>query len=193
MNSLQKKISKKKWTIFALITIIFLWSLMIYYISPQKIIDTIGLTNGYGVVFLLAIIGGTSLFIPIPYFLVVGTFAIAGLNPFILGICAGIGIFIGDSTSYYIAYRSRELTSKNISRTFEKIHNWCVNKNSLLFPILIGLYAAIVPLPDDIIIVPAGLIKYPFWRIAVPLLIGKIIFNTVIALTALYGWSLFIK
>lgn len=49
------------------------------------------------------------------------------------------------------------------------------------------VYSIIVPFPDDIIMIPAGLSKYPFWKIALSTGLGKIILNTFFALTGYYG------
>jgi len=121
-------------------------------------VDFIGLNNSYILLFLLAFFGGTSIFFPFPYYIFTISFGAAGLNPFLLGISAGFGTLLGDSTSYYVAYKGRDLVSNKFSKSTNKIFNWLM-KRPLLFPIFTFFYAAIAPLPDDLIMIPAGFIS----------------------------------
>lgn len=184
---------KKNLIVFLFLLIVFIiWSLVLVFFSPEKIAEAIGINNAYLLLFLLAFIGGTSIFLPFPYYLFTLSFGAAGLNPFLLGISAGLGTLLGDSTSYYIAYRGRDHVSNKISKYFEKIFNWFVKKYPALLPVFAFLYASLSPLPDDLIMIPAGLIKYPFKRLVVSVGLGKIVFNTILAFSGLYGWTLLI-
>jgi len=129
---------------------------------------------------------------PIPYYLEVFTFAAGGSNPFLLGISAGLGIAIGDSTSYLFGYNGGQIIPRvyqNISARISKIIT--SSPEWLRFVILI-IWGSIFPFPNDLLIIPLGLIKYPYIKIVVPLVIGSIIFNTLIALAGFYGFNIFI-
>jgi hypothetical protein len=41
--------------------------------------------------------------------------------------------------------------------------------------------------------VPAGLVKYPFKRLIIIVGLGKIVFNTLLAFSGLYGLNLFLS
>jgi len=182
---------KKKLFIFlVLLGIFIIWSLILFYYSPQRIVEKIGLNNSYFLLSLMAFLGGTSIFLPFPYYIFTVSFGAAGLNPFLLGIAAGIGTLIGDSTSYYIAYRGRELAPDKLSKFFEIFFNWFMKNHPSFLPIFAFIYASITPFSDDLIMVPAGLMKYPFIRLAISVGLGKIVFNTVLAFSGLYGWNL---
>lgn len=183
---------KKRLVVFLIVLAIFLaWSLLLYTISPEEIVQRIGLHNSYLVLFFMALLGGTSIFLPFPYYLFTISFGAAGLNPLLLGICAGIGTLIGDTTSYYVAYHAGKVAPRKYSLVFQKVFDWATRRNPIIFSLLVFFYASIVPLPDDLITVPSGFIKYPFWRLAIPLGLGKIVFNTLLALSGFYGWSFF--
>lgn len=183
---------KKRSIIFLIVLVIFLaWSLLLYITSPEEIVNKVGLQNSYLILFFMALLGGTSIFLPFPYYLFTISFGAAGLNPFLLGISAGLGTLIGDATSYYVAYHARGVTPRKYHSFFQKILDWTANKNPAIFSMLVFLYASIIPLPDDLITIPSGLTKYPFWRLAIPLGLGKIVFNTLLAFSGFYGWSFF--
>jgi hypothetical protein len=43
---------------------------------------------------------------------------------------------------------------------------------------------------NDVIVIPAGLVKYPFWKVMLPLALGNLVFNTWLALVAVGGYDL---
>jgi len=53
------------------------------------------------------------------------------------------------------------------------------------------VWGAFFPLPNDFMLVPLGILRYPFWKAIVPLGLGNLIFNIVVASTGAYGWTLF--
>ena len=183
---------KKKLLIFlALLTIFIAWSVTLYYYSPSKIIEKIGIQNSYLILGILALIGGTSIFLPFPYYIFTISFGAAGLNPLLLGIFAGIGTLVGDTTSYYLGYKGREIVPKKLTKHFKKISHWATHEKQKHLLIFTFLYTAFIPLSDDIIMIPAGAIKYPFLKLATTACLGKIVFNTLLALSGFYGFNLF--
>ena len=166
------------------------WTIFLYILSPEGLVHALGIRNSYIILFLVSLLGGTSLFLPFPYYLFTISFGAAGLNPLLLGIIAGTGVLIGDLTSYFIAYEARSIAPKKYTKIIKRIYDWSEKKNPYIFPILAFLYASFIPLPDDIIMVPTGLMRYPLIRVIVPLTLGKIVFNTLLALSGLYGFSL---
>jgi membrane protein YqaA with SNARE-associated domain len=183
----------KKISIFIFLSVFILWSLMLFYYSPTAIADWTGIENAYILLCILAFLGGTSILFPFPYYLFAISFGAAGLNPLYLGLAAGIGTLIGDASSYYIAYRGSHIASPHWIIRFKKVHSWAQQKHPALFPILAFFYAATTPFPDDLLMVPAGVVKYPFWRLALGVGPGKVLFNTLLALSGYYGWNFFLN
>lgn len=183
------KREKKFLGAFVLVSIIILWALLIYYLPPTEIIDTIGIQNGYILTFFAALLGGTSVLFPFPYYLVVFTLGAGGLNPFLLGIFSGIGLMVGDSTSYLLGYSGREIITGRLATIFNKIHNWALQKPKWVMPSLLFTYGAIIPVPNDVIVIPLGLARYPFIKVVIPLVLGNMVFSTIIAFAGLYGFE----
>ncbi len=175
---------------FALIPIILLvsFSLFFYYISPEGVIGMIGVENAYILMFILSLLGGLSTFSGVPYHVVLIALAVGGVNPFILGIVTAVGVMIGDSTSYYIGYQGRTLMSQRIQKVLEKL-SYIKEKYPRLLPVIFLLYGSLLPFSNDVIVIPMGFLRYPFWRVIIPLGVGNIIFNIGLAVIAAYAYS----
>jgi membrane protein YqaA with SNARE-associated domain len=179
------KFLKKHSKFFSLIFFLGLTSLILYNISPEKIVERIGVENGYLISFIVAFLGGVSNFINFPYQLVLFSFGAGGLNPIFLGLSSGLGEFLGDSVSYLIGYHGHYILPSTTQKTFRRFSNWCIKGPSWLTSIALFLYGSFIPLPNDLIIFPLALGQFPYLRIMIPLALGNIVFNT---LAAYLGW-----
>lgn len=166
----------------ALIILITGSSFIFFHPDAQQWFIRNGIGYGYIGVFVLAFIGGTSTFFPIPYWL--GVIALSGLgfNPLLLGICAGLGASIGDTVSYFIGYHGQTFFSQTLQSKFSVIHSM-ITRWPKLTPLFLFLYGALIPLPDDIVIIPLGMIRHNYFRTILPVCLGKIVLNTNLALT----------
>ncbi len=164
----------------------------------------VGLVYGFGYlgVFLGSLIGSATIFLPVPSFLIV---FVAGkvLNPLAVGILAGIGAALGELTSYFIgrglhyskkrlskkgeprkklAGKSKKDLTKN-SRWIERFNSWFHRRYGFA---LIILFAA-TPLPDDILGIYCGMIRYGWKKFFFASLIGKLILCIIISYAGFYG------
>jgi len=187
-----KKPKNKRIIIVILILILFIaWSFLITRFTPEEITEVVGVKNSYLVTAIAGFLGGTSIFFPFPYYLLVITFAIGGANPYLLGLFTGMGVILGESTSYFVGYVSRDALSDRVNSIFSRISDWINSKPKWTVYILIFLYGSLSPLPNDLLLIPLGIGKYPFWRIIIPLGLGNIVFSTLIAFAGIHGFNLF--
>lgn len=156
--------------------------------SPDYLIKLIGVNNAYIIMFVLSFAGGLSTFSGVPYHLVLIAFAAGGLNPWMLGISTALGVMIGDSTSYYIGYEGRKIMPNTIQRFFQRLIDLLLKRRKLL-PFVFLFYGSFIPFSNDFIVISMGYAKYPFWGVMIPLGIGNIIFNTGLALLAIYAYN----
>lgn len=178
---------QRRLSVLILILLLVAWTVFIVLVPPAEIVERLGLENGYAVVFLLAVFSGLSTFIPLPYYLVVATFGAGGLNPVLLGLAAGSGVILGDSASYLIGYHSRAILPTRLQRIFEKVSSWSAGGRPWLVPATLFLYGAAVPFPNDLIVIPLGLVRYSYWRLIIPLGLGNIVSNIGVAFLGTYG------
>lgn len=190
--SLVKKLKSK--VLFVCFLLFFVvWTFFVYKFSPESIIDSMGIENSYFVVFVLALFGGISILFPIPYYLFVMTFAAGGSNPFLLGIFAGIGLTLGDSTSYLFGRHGKNIIPEKYNKFSKKILDKLTLYPGWLRAFVILIWGSIVPLPSDILTIPLGLMEYSYKKLIIPLGIGHIIFNTLIAFGGYYGISFILQ
>lgn len=183
--------SKILFVVFLLFFIV--WTFVIYRCSPEEIINSIGIENSYFVVFMISLFGGISILFPIPYYLFVMTFASGGSNPILLGIFAGIGLTLGDSTSYFFGRHGKKVISEKYNKISKKFLDRLISYPGWLRAFVILIWGSVVPLPSDIITIPLGLMGYSYKKLIIPLGIGHIIFNTLIAFGGYYGISFILQ
>lgn len=177
-----KDFIKRHITTIVIVALLVGWTFFIYNLSPTDIIDQLGVGNGYLVALLMGFFGGLSTFVAIPYYLIVALLGSAGLNPYLLGVAAGSGVFLGDSTSYLVGYKGRDMLSGPFQKISQKVSKWVLNNpRSRLTYLLLFLWGAVVPLPNDIVVITLGLLRYPYWKVMLPLGLGNIVFNILAA------------
>ena len=161
----------------------------------DTVTDGMNRLAGLGLVgiFLIALVANLSILVQIPYTLPLLSAALGGAslqNVLGLGVASGLGAGIGAVASYKVADAlvGRTPTLPD-SRTFRWIaRNVDDRPRATSFAIfLIGLS----PLPDGAVVVPLAVVQYGMRRLAVPLFLGKLFHNVLLALVfyALASWS----
>ena len=132
---------------------------------------------GYLGVFFISFIGTMSIIVPIPYTLVILWLSMRGaMNPLLLTIAGGIGSGIGEFSGYAIGYYGRTMISKKRQRKM----NYMVKVLNRYGSIVIFLFA-LTPLPDDLLFVPLGILRYSFIKAFIPCFLGKLLMCGILA------------
>ena len=144
-----------------------------------------GHLGGYGYlgIFLLSILGSSTIVIPAPTFLAT---LVAGsiFNPLLVGIVSAFGSSIGELTGYFTGYGGKILIKEN--KISKKINGWMQKRGSLTIFIL-----AAAPNPFfDLAGISAGLSNYPVKKFFLSTFLGKTIKFILIALLGLYSGTL---
>ena len=139
--------------------------------------------HGYLGAFLGSIIGNISIFIPVPFALVIYAFG-SILNPLLLGIVAGLGSTIGEVTAYLIGVGGRKIIEKHYGQRLDAIKT-IIKKYGFVAIFL----AALLPIPDDLLLIPLGMMRYEAKKIFVAMILGKTILCTFLAYAGLYSFT----
>ncbi len=132
---------------------------------------------GYFGVFLISLIGAVSIFFPIPYSVII--FTLGGLpnfEPVWIAVAAGLGSSIGEFSGYLLGFGGR----KAIGEKYRKRMDLLVRLFNRYGVIVIFLFA-LTPLPDDLIFIPLGIMRYNIVRAFIPALAGKFLMNLIVA------------
>lgn len=139
---------------------------------------------GYLGVFLVNLVGAASIFFPVPAFLVIFAMG-AVLNPWLVGLAAGVGAAIGELTGYILGYAGKEVAQRKDNKWLKKAEGWAEKKG--VFPVIL-IFAA-TPLPDDIAGIIAGVISYDWRKFLLAAFIGKLILGLALAWGGFFGLS----
>jgi membrane protein YqaA with SNARE-associated domain len=141
-------------------------------------------TYGYFGLFIVNLIGSATIIFPLPSSIFVfGAGSV--LNPFLVGVSSALGCALGELTGFVLGYGGRKVIGKKWNKQINKTEEMFKKYGG--FWILI-LFAA-TPLPDDIVGLVAGTLKYPIKRFFVASFIGKLILNLILAYAGFYGMN----
>lgn len=135
----------------------------------REFIEKYGVTG----VFIVSFLGNTIPYSTIPYLLFIIIYAGILRDPFyhlLITIFGGLGAAFGKIIVYFFGYGVRHILPENIKANIEFFANFF--KKSTFIAIFV--FAA-SPLPDDIIYVPLGAMKYDIKKYFIALLAGKIL------------------
>jgi len=92
----------------------------------------------------------------------------------VLAIFSGLGCLLGEFSGYAIGYGAKKLAEDSHSELMKNIDGFgkLLLENEKRAPFYVFLFA-LTPLPDDILFLPLGMIKYPFWKCIIPGWVGK--------------------
>ena len=115
-------------------------------------------SSGYGGVFLMAVIGSASPVWPLPGSWAVFIAAGLGLNPFLLGMAAGIGEPIGELSGYTAGFGGQIAINK--WKRYAQIERWMKKHGGLTIFLISAMPNFFIKLAT----VAAGALRYPLWK-----------------------------
>jgi len=128
----------------------------------------------------LSFIGAASVIFPIPYTVALLTLsATRQFNPLFLAVVAGLGSAVGELVGYGLGYMGRGVVGKRrrkslsaMLRIFDRLGR---------FGAVAVFIFALTPLPDDLLFIPLGLLRYKLWKVFLPSIAGKFLMCLTIA------------
>ncbi len=144
---------------------------------------------GYLGVFVISFVGSIIVFVPIPYFPVLIAAALnKELDPNLISLASALGAILAKSIIFYASYYGRNALSKQTKRRIYPLQKLVAKYGSF------GAFvAALTPIPDDLVYIPLGLVKYPPWKFVISTFLGKFILNEIIVWGAVYLGRPFIE
>jgi membrane protein YqaA with SNARE-associated domain len=148
-------------------------------------------------VFLISLVGAMSIIVPIPYTFVILTLGMRGvMDPLLLTVAGGLGSGVGEFSGYLLGYYGRALISEKRRRKIDYIVRILENRYG---PVAIFIFA-LTPLPDDLLFIPLGVLRYKFVKAFIPCFLGKLMMCAILAyggqvyydgLSAIFGGGTF--
>ncbi len=137
-------------------------------------------TLGYAGVFLMALIGSSTVLLPIPHLAFTFTMG-AVLNPWLVGLAGGIGDALGEITGYMAGYAVEDVVDQ--SKLYVRLKHYMERNGDLTIFVL-----SLFPVPFfDLAAMAGGLVGYPLWRFMLATWAGKTIKACVAAWAGFQG------
>lgn len=135
-------------------------------------------------IFLISLLGAASIFVPIPSMVVI--FILGGLqvgnpptwafDPLLIAVFAGAGAAMGEFSGYLIGLGGRKVIGKRHKKKMDIL----MKLFKRFGPIMIFVFA-LTPLPDDLLFIPLGMMRYSLPVAFISALFGKFLSNLIIA------------
>ncbi|MFB0543309.1 MAG: DedA family protein [Candidatus Bathyarchaeia archaeon] len=161
---------------------------MIRYLEPVMLdiwrwMDNIVATYGYIGFFLISIFGNITVIFPAPYTIIIYAGGVR-LDPLLLGLACGLGAGIGELSAYLVGRGGRQLVEEKYGKRLESAKRLIQRYGALA----IFIFAA-TPLPDDMLLIPLGLIKYDIKKALLACFLGKWLMCTLIAYAGKFSYD----
>lgn len=185
-----KKQVFKKTFLYILIAIFIVWNIALFFIDKELANNLLQNNNhAYLIFFVIASTTGLSIFAAGTFYTTLVQFTQIGLDPIILGVIGGLGTSIGDFMYLYLARQARDFSNIKKSRTYNKISQYVsrdlCHESCYRVYIFVFLFAAFVPIPNDILMVALGFLSYKYSRIIPLVILGNIVMVSLVAIGAL--------
>ena len=139
---------------------------------------------GYVGIFLIAVVSGFNLAVPIPAISFLPVFLASGLNVFTVIAVIAAGMTLADFIGYLLGKAGRTMVlpafeisvTNGFERFKEKLH-WSP-------ALALFLFASFVPLPNEVIVVPMAFLGYKPLHVLLPVFFGNMVFNSIYAVGA---------
>ena len=142
---------------------------------------------GYLGIFIVSLVGSASIIFPVPIFVILFTFG-AIFNPLLVALAGALGSSIGSLTSYFLGLGGKEILEDKHEKKLNDIKK-TFKKYGAPFWIFI---AHATPLPDDIVGIFCGMIRYDFKKYFIAVFLGQLLLSLVLAYSGYYSlnWML---
>ncbi len=134
-----------------------------------------GIISQYGVlgVFVVSLLGNAIPYSTIPYLIFIILYSVTVQDPItnlLITLAGGLGAAVGKVIVYYFGVGIRKLIPNNMKKNMEVFIR--ISRQSVFLAVF--LFAAL-PLPDDILYIPLGAMRYDLLKFFIALLAGKIV------------------
>jgi len=141
---------------------------------------------GYVGAFLISIFGNFTIFFPVPFTITIYAFG-ATLNPLLLGLVCGLGSTVGEFSAYLIGVGGRRVIEGRFEERLESAKRLIQRYGAVIIFIF-----ALLPLPDDVILIPLGVLRYDLKKALTAAFLGKVAMCTIVAYAGRFSYT-FVK
>lgn len=176
------------------IFIILFIAVAFYFADLARGDDTIkNMVSSYGYLgmFILSVISGFNLIVPIPAISFLPLFLESGLNFWLTIIIISFGMTVADSIVYLLGDFGRKVMANQMEQKVEKKLEKIREQYPIAPLIILFLFAAFIPLPNELFLIPLAFLGYRFFLIMTISFAGSVLFNLLYAYSIVNLFYLF--
>lgn len=136
---------------------------------------------GYAGILAAAAVSGFNLVVPVPVIAFYPFFMEVGFAPVVTVLVIAAGMTLGDLVGYVLGHAAREVMAprrRGLVGRLERLRE----RHPVLPFVVMFLYAAFAPIPNEVLVIPLAFLRYPVTGIFLAVLTGNVIFNSLVAL-----------
>ncbi|MBI2056544.1 MAG: hypothetical protein HYT37_04195 [Candidatus Sungbacteria bacterium] len=137
---------------------------------------------GYIGIFVVSIVSGFNLAVPVPAIAFLPVFLEAGLNVWFTIFLITAGMTLADIIAYWFGKIGERILSYSMEQKILADIQEMREKYRWLPIFLLFLFAALVPMPNEIFVIPLGFVGYRLLHVLPAVFAGNLVFNTLYAL-----------
>jgi hypothetical protein len=167
-----------------LILILFItigWGIFFYYVSPEVVVQKIGIQNSYLVAFIISAICGFSSITSTTFYVTIGALAKGGANPLLLGIAGGLGVCLSDFAFFYVVSKGTPVVDKHWKKLMDLMKRLVTWMPDWMLHVFVFAYSGFFPAPNDLLLVALAFGGTPFKKVMPYLFAGDIVSTLLIA------------
>jgi len=145
-------------------------------VADNDVIKNLLLNYGYPGLFLASVISGFNILVPIPIVSFLPLLLEAGLNYWLTVLVISLGVTGGDMLSYLVGRVGREISKQGHIERAAKLKRFA-QRFSIAPLFILFLFAAFVPFPNEIIVIPLAFLGYQVKKVLPVALAGNLVFN----------------
>ena len=166
-----------------LVLILGLLALIVWanlYAADHEIARDAAARFGYPGILAAAALSGFNLVVPVPVVAFFPFFMSAGLAPLPTVLVIALGMTAGDLIGYFLGRTARQMVEPKEGGMVQRLEALRERRPYLPVGVML-LYAAFVPAPNELLVLPLAFLRYPVAGIFVAVLVGNIVFNSLVA------------
>lgn len=150
------------------------------YVASSTVAQNLVSQFGYFGVAALATIAGLNVLVPVPAATFTPVFLAAGLWMPLIILTLVIGTLIADVIGFVFGRWSRSYVELHYPNSYRRISFLYTHHRHLILP-AVFLYAAIIPFPNEAMLIPLAIMGFRFEQLLLPLFLGNAVNQTVLA------------
>ena len=149
--------------------------------TESEVLREIVASYGYIGIFVISVISGFNLFVPIPAISFLPLFIESGLSFWPTIFLITLGMSVADIIAFMLARAGRHIAAQSFGeRAFATLYK--LRDKHYKYPLVfLFFFAAVAPLPNEVILVPLAFMGYSFRHLLPVVFAGNLIFNILFA------------